>query len=123
MSSMTMPNVGLSLSVVTGMTFGIVVGKLIYGGSGRYIVNPALLALVNLPPTSGFSTTIQNIGSTRNNGVEFNLGAVIMRRNNLRWDANFNIAANRNEVTETATGQDIVGPGIEIVGPPPGPLS
>ncbi|NND05642.1 MAG: SusC/RagA family TonB-linked outer membrane protein [Saprospiraceae bacterium] len=76
-----------------------------------------LLALVNLPPTSGFSTTIQNIGSTRNNGVELNLGAVIMRKSNMQWDANFNIAANRNEVTETATGQDIVGPGIEIVGP------
>ena len=76
-----------------------------------------LLALVNLPPTSGFSTTIQNIGSTRNNGVELNVGAVIMRKSNMQWDANFNIAANRNEVTETATGQDIVGPQIEIVGP------
>ena len=31
-----------------GMTFGIVVGKLIYGGSGRYLVNPALLGLVFL---------------------------------------------------------------------------
>ncbi len=76
-----------------------------------------LLALVNLPPTSGFSTTIQNIGSTRNKGVEINLGAVLLRRDQMRWDANFNIAANQNEVTETATGQDIVGPGIEIVGP------
>ena len=31
--------------VALGMSFGIVVGKLIYGGSGRYLVNPALLAL------------------------------------------------------------------------------
>jgi Na+-transporting NADH:ubiquinone oxidoreductase subunit B len=31
-----------------GMTFGIVVGKLIYGGSGRYLVNPALLGLAFL---------------------------------------------------------------------------
>jgi len=35
-------------SVVLGMTFGIVVGKLIYGGSGRYLVNPALLGLAFL---------------------------------------------------------------------------
>jgi Na+-transporting NADH:ubiquinone oxidoreductase subunit B len=30
------------------MSFGIVVGKLIYGGSGRYLVNPALLGLAFL---------------------------------------------------------------------------
>ena len=35
-------------SVMLGMTFGIVVGKLIYGGSGRYLVNPAVLGLVFL---------------------------------------------------------------------------
>ena len=34
--------------VALGMSFGIVVGKLIYGGSGRYLVNPALLALTFL---------------------------------------------------------------------------
>ena len=34
--------------VVLGMSFGMVIGKLIYGGSGRYLVNPALLALAFL---------------------------------------------------------------------------
>ena len=34
--------------VVLGMTFGIVVGKLIYGGSGRYLVSPALLGVAFL---------------------------------------------------------------------------
>jgi len=34
--------------VVLGMSFGIIVGKLIYGGSGRYLVSPALLALAFL---------------------------------------------------------------------------
>jgi Na+-transporting NADH:ubiquinone oxidoreductase subunit B len=31
--------------VVLGMTFGLVVGKAIYGGTGRYLINPAVLAL------------------------------------------------------------------------------
>lgn len=31
-----------------GMTFGIVIGKLIYGGSGRYLINPALLGVAFL---------------------------------------------------------------------------
>jgi Na+-transporting NADH:ubiquinone oxidoreductase subunit B len=34
--------------VALGMSFGLVVGKAIYGGSGRYLVNPALLALAFL---------------------------------------------------------------------------
>lgn len=34
--------------VALGMTFGIVVGKLIYGGSGRYLVSPALLGITFL---------------------------------------------------------------------------
>ena len=34
--------------VVAGMSFGIVVGKLIYGGSGRYLVSPALLGVAFL---------------------------------------------------------------------------
>jgi Na+-transporting NADH:ubiquinone oxidoreductase subunit B len=34
--------------VALGMTFGIVIGKLIFGGSGRYLLSPALLGLVFL---------------------------------------------------------------------------
>ena len=34
--------------VVLGMSFGMVFGKLVYGGSGRYLVSPALLGLAFL---------------------------------------------------------------------------
>ncbi len=34
--------------VALGMTFGIVVGKLIFGGTGRYLVNPAVLGFAFL---------------------------------------------------------------------------
>ncbi len=75
-----------------------------------------LLALVNLPPTAGFSTTLQNIGSTQNEGVELYVAADILRGNNYAWDVNLNIAGNRNTVTETAGGQDIIGPTMNILG-------
>ena len=41
--ALLMPATVPMYQVAMGMTFGIVVGKLIYGGSGRYLVNPALL--------------------------------------------------------------------------------
>lgn len=46
--ALLMPATVPMYQVVLGMTFGIVLGKLIYGGSGRYLVNPALLGLAFL---------------------------------------------------------------------------
>ncbi len=46
--ALMMPATVPMYQVALGMTFGIVVGKLIYGGSGRYLVNPALLGVAFL---------------------------------------------------------------------------
>jgi Na+-transporting NADH:ubiquinone oxidoreductase subunit B len=46
--SMIMPATAPLLQVALGMTFGMVVGKGIFGGTGRYLVNPALLGLAFL---------------------------------------------------------------------------
>jgi Na+-transporting NADH:ubiquinone oxidoreductase subunit B len=48
MFALILPATVSMLQVAMGMTFGMVVGKLIFGGSGRYLVNPAVLALVFL---------------------------------------------------------------------------
>ncbi len=46
--ALMMPATAPMYQVAMGMTFGIVIGKLIYGGSGRYLVNPALLGMAFL---------------------------------------------------------------------------
>lgn len=46
--SLMMPATTPLYQVVLGMSFGIVVGKLIYGGSGRYLASPALLGVAFL---------------------------------------------------------------------------
>ncbi len=46
--ALMMPATAPLYQVALGMTFGIVIGKLIYGGSGRYLVNPALLGMAFL---------------------------------------------------------------------------
>ena len=46
--ALMLPATAPMYQVAMGMTFGIVVGKLIYGGSGRYLVNPALLGMAFL---------------------------------------------------------------------------
>jgi len=46
--ALMMPASAPLYQVAHGVSFGIVFGKLIYGGSGRYLVNPALFAIAFL---------------------------------------------------------------------------
>jgi TonB-dependent starch-binding outer membrane protein SusC len=57
-----------------------------------------LLLAVAIPPVSGYSTQLQNVGATSNRGVEFQLTGDIIKRKDFTWNASFNISANRNRV-------------------------
>lgn len=75
-----------------------------------------LLALVNLPPTAGFASMLQNIGSIRNKGVEVQIKTDLIRGRDFTWDISLNAASNQNRVMETAEGQDIIAPTLNILG-------
>jgi TonB-linked SusC/RagA family outer membrane protein len=57
-----------------------------------------LLIRAALPPTSGYTSQFQNIGSIRNRGVELVLGSNNIATKQFRWKTNFNIAFNRSKV-------------------------
>ena len=57
-----------------------------------------LLLSVDIPPTLGYSNQIQNIGSTSNRGVEFQLNAIPVQKKSFTWTSNFNISFNKNRV-------------------------
>ncbi len=55
-------------------------------------------------PVPGFAGVLsgvatQNLGAVRNRGFEFGLNTVNVDKNSFRWETNFNIALNRNEIT------------------------
>jgi len=55
------------------------------------------LLLVNaIPPSSGYGSQLQNLGSTLNRGIEIQLAGPIMTKRNFDWSANFNISFNKN---------------------------
>ncbi|HEY9045952.1 MAG TPA: TonB-dependent receptor [Ohtaekwangia sp.] len=58
-----------------------------------------LLYNVSLPITSGYSTSLQNIGKTQNRGIEFAVSTVNVDKA-FRWTTNFNISANRNKILD-----------------------
>ncbi len=57
-----------------------------------------LLLAVAIPPTTGYTSQLQNIGATSNTGVEIQLGATPLQKKNFTWNSNFNIAFNKNKV-------------------------
>ena len=65
-----------------------------------------LLVDVPVPTSSGYVTQIQNVGSTENRGVEFQLNANILNKRDFTWTANFNASFNKNEVSSLGTYQN-----------------
>lgn len=58
-----------------------------------------LLYDVPLPTSTGYSTSLQNIGKIGNHGFEFTLNTVNIDRE-FKWNTNFNISFNRNEILD-----------------------
>ncbi|MEM8888982.1 MAG: TonB-dependent receptor, partial [Bacteroidota bacterium] len=61
-----------------------------------------ILLARNLPPTSGYSSILQNVGSTRSTGLEFALTANIVDTRDFTWSIDWNISGYREEITELA---------------------
>ena len=82
-----------------------------------------VLLNVSLPPTAGVGSVLQNVGNTRNKGIELSLNGVIIEdHDGFTWDAGINIYANRNKLVSLASGstQDLtnwwfVGHPIDVV--------
>lgn len=88
-----------------------------------YYINDSkdLLLNVNIDPTYGFNSQIQNVGQTQNKGIELQINGTIMRKTNgLTWTANFNLSHNVNKVVALGPGQteSLIGPALNIASNP-----
>ncbi len=66
-----------------------------------------LLLSTPIPTTTGFSSTLLNVGNISNKGVEFDLHT-INTTGALQWSTSLNFSMNRNEVTNLNTSTDIL---------------
>ncbi len=51
-----------------------------------------------IPAQTGYLTQYQNVGTTRNNGVELQLSGTVIRNKSFTWTSSFNIAFNKNKI-------------------------
>ena len=102
------PDLGWEISKTTnvGLDFGFLEDR-ITGTFEYYNTNTEDLLLERfIPITSGYSSILQNIGSTRNRGWELTLSSnIINNPQGVRWDVNLNVFSNKEEIVELFDGQ------------------
>ncbi|WP_305663187.1 TonB-dependent receptor [Daejeonella sp.] len=74
-----------------------------------------LLLNAILPPSTGFTSAVKNIGKLRNDGLELTLNTVNVQSKDFIWESNFNISFNRNKVMELTRGQRSLNSNSEYV--------
>lgn len=77
-----------------------------------------LLNTIDSPAGTNFRNRITaNVGNMKNQGVEFNVNAVVVDTKDLSWDLGYNITWNKSEVTNLTASYNPDYPGIEIGDP------
>jgi TonB-dependent starch-binding outer membrane protein SusC len=61
-------------------------------------VTSDLLFSVNVPVTSGYTTSLQNIGEVENKGIELELKTINVDKGGFKWISEFNLAFNQNKI-------------------------
>lgn len=112
------PNPDLKWETTTQIDVGIDVGLF----EDRYTLTADvynkrtkdLLLSRPLPPSSGYTSIVENIGEMENKGVEITLGAT-HNLGSVRWTSQLNISANRNKVIELYDKQPILSSSYRVL--------
>lgn len=79
-----------------------------------YIKNTRnLLNTVQLPQSTGYTTTIKNVGKMQNKGIDMQVDVRVLDRG-FKWDVSANVSANRNKIVKLYEGQDIKGSSFNL---------
>lgn len=105
-----MPNKNLgwekTMQLNYGLDFGLFSNR-ISGSVDYYVANTSdVLMQRSIPSVLGYTTTWDNIGKTKNSGIEVQLTTVNISTKNVKWTTNFTFSANKEEVVETALGKN-----------------
>ncbi len=99
-------NIGLDFAFLKDRVSGTI--ELYQSNTSDLILNKTL------PAVSGFVSKVQNIGKTRNRGIEISLSTVNIRKNNFRWSTDFTFYANKEEIVELLS-KDADGKPLDIL--------
>ena len=72
-----------------------------------YRVTDDLINYVTVPAGTNFKNSVtRNIGSLRNQGIEFSVNGVLVDKKNFKWDLSYNVTWNDNKITKLLDAED-----------------
>ena len=96
-----------------GIDLGLFDSKLNFTIDMYHKVTSDLLQYVQLPPSNGYVSRVDNFGEVENKGIEFNVNSVLVENDDFDWDINANIGLNRNNLNKLNSNLDFqLGPSI-----------
>jgi TonB-linked SusC/RagA family outer membrane protein len=97
-----------------GLDLGLWKDRIVLGFDYYIKTTDDLLSTVRLPSSFGYTTTIANVGSIENRGVELSLYAQILS-SDFRWNLDGNISFNRNKVLSLNDGRPLLTNYINVI--------
>jgi TonB-linked SusC/RagA family outer membrane protein len=73
-----------------------------------------LLLLRQLPGSSGHTRVVENVGKTRNNGIEVSLRTINVQKQQLSWSSTVTFTHNKERIIDLVNGQNDVAAGLFI---------
>ncbi len=112
----SLANKNLTWETTTGLNFGVdfcAFKNRVRGNIEYYRTTTTdLLWNMSIPEMTGFSEIATNLGKIANSGLELAISTTPVQKGDFRWDMNFNISTNKNEIKELL-GTDSDGDGKE----------
>jgi TonB-linked SusC/RagA family outer membrane protein len=109
LAPVTSPNANLSWETTStidiGLDIGLFAGKVNFTADYYRSNTDDLLLDVKVPGSSGFNTSLRNIGEIENKGFEFALSTEQRITAELSWSASVNFSTNQNKVLALGPGQ------------------
>ena len=99
-----------------GLDLGFFKNRITLSADLYFITNSNLLMSHSLATTSGYSSTVENIGELQNRGFELTLSATPIRTNDFEWNISGNISLDRNKVKKLYGGVTEILNGLERTG-------
>ncbi len=93
-------NIGLDMSFLDD--------RILFNVDAFLINNKDLLMSHAIPTTTGYSTTIENIGAIQNKGLEFALNANLIQTRDFSWNFNATVSMDKNKVTALYGNTDVI---------------
>ncbi|MCH7397813.1 TonB-dependent receptor [Belliella sp. DSM 107340] len=89
-----------------GLDFGLFDGRLTGAVEVYDMTTRGLIFGRSVPAVTGYVQKFENIGSTRNRGLEVTLSTINLERNGFTWQTDFNFGANREQILELVNGAE-----------------